>query len=151
MKKVIFRTVVTAALAVILGCATMPATDEGKAAPDDLAAAVVDKLAGAYENRDVSGFMTLVSARYFEGYGDLQTALEEALDTVVSADLDIRPERIWQREDGMVLMDAGWSKTIMRSTAPETETTSGRVTFIFIRYRTDVLKLFSQKGDPVFP
>lgn len=70
----------TVALALSLGCATMPVTGGGKAAPDGLASAVVDKLVNAYEGRDVPGFMTLVSARYLEGYEDLQTALEDALE-----------------------------------------------------------------------
>ncbi len=151
MKKQIIRVALAVALAAVFGCTTMPAPGDSTAAPDALAAAAVDRLARAYESRDVSGLMALVSARYLEGYGALQTALEDALDTAVSVALDIQPERIWEQEDGTILMDAAWSKTRMKSSASDTEMTSGRVTFIFIRYENDVLKLLSQKGDPVFP
>ncbi len=151
MKKGIFGIAPTAVLIVMFGCATVSTTGEGKVNPDDLAAAAVDELVNAYEGGDAARFMTLVSARYLESYEDLQTALDDTLGTAVLVQLDIRPERIRQAEDGMVLVDAGWSKTIVRSTAPDTEITFGKVTLIFIRYTPDVLKLFSQKGDPVFP
>ncbi len=140
-----------AALVVMLGCATTSVTGETKPNPDDLAAGVVEKLVGAYDDRDVSGFMTLVSARYLQGYEDLQTALEGKLETAVSVDLQIDPERVWEAENDKVFMDAAWRKSITRSSAADIEMTSGRVTFTFIRYDSDVLKLFSQGGDPVFP
>ena len=157
MKKTIFRIAwaaaigAIAAMAVILGCTTVSTTGGPETAPADLSAAVMDRLVSAYEQRDVPGFMTLVSARYLGGYEDLQTALEDSLKTTVSIELDVRPERIWESEDGMIFMDAGWSKTITRRDVPGVEITFGRVTAIFIRYKADVIKLFAQKGDPVFP
>ncbi len=147
----VFSIVAAAALAVTLGCATMSAPGGTAAAPDRLAADVVNGLERAYEQRDVPGFMSLVSARYLGGYGDLQAALEDTLDTAVSVDLVIRPERVWEGEDKTVFMDAGWSKTVARTGAPGVVTTAGSVTFVFFRYSGDVLKLLSQKGDPVFP
>jgi hypothetical protein len=151
MKTGILRIVWSAALIVMLGCATSPGTGESPPSLDDLAATAVDELVGAYEDRDVSGFMAMISARYLEGYEDLQATLQDTLETVLSVQLEIDPQRVWEAEGDKVFVDAGWSKTITRSTPPGTETTSGRVTFIFIRYTSEVLKLLSQKGDPVFP
>jgi hypothetical protein len=151
MTKGILTVAAAVALAAAFGCATMSAPGGTAAAPDELAAAVTDGLMRAYEQRDVPGFMALVSARYLGGYGDLQAALEDELATAVSVDLEIRPERVWEQQDNTVFMDAGWDKTVVRSAAPDEKTTAGRVTFVFIRYADDVLKLLSQKGDPVFP
>jgi len=151
MKKPIFRIASTAAVIVILGCTTVSTTGGPTTIPADPAAAVMDRLVSAYEQRDAPGFMALVSARYLGGYEDLQTALEDSLKTTVSIKLDVRPERIWESEDGTIFMDADWSKTITRRDVPGVEITFGRVTAIFIRYNADVIKLLSQKGDPVFP
>lgn len=151
MKQILFYIALAAALAAVLGCTTTTTT--GAPAPDLDArvAEAIHGLVGAYERRDVPGFMALVSARYLTGYGEFQAALEDSLATVVSATVDVRPERVWETEDGMVLVDAGWSKTVTRGGAPGTDVTFGRVTLIFVRHQPDVLKLLSQKGDTVFP
>ena len=151
MKKAISRLAWAGALLAIFGCATVSAPGTTPLPPDKLAAAVVERLVNAYGKRDVPGFMTLVSARYLDSYEVLQAGLEDTLGTVVSAKLDVRPERTWRSENDMVLVDAAWTKTIVKSGAPNAEVTSGRVTLTFIRYGPDVLKLFSQKGNPVFP
>ena len=151
MKRTIFRIMPAAALAVILGCASVSTTGAPGTAPDDRAALVTERLVSAYEQHDAPRFMALVSSRYLEGYQDLQTALEKGLETAVSIDLDVRPERTWETEDGMVFVDAGWSKAITRAGAPGVEVTFGRVTLILIRYNAETIKLLSQKGDPVFP
>ena len=138
-------------LMVVLGCAGMPPAGPPGPATDDLAAGVLDKLVSAYERRDVPEFMTLVSARYAGGYGDLQEALEDTLGTALSIELTVKPERIWESEDGIVFMDVGWAKTVTRKNAPENEITFGTATLAFIRYNDTVLKLFSQDGNPIFP
>jgi hypothetical protein len=154
MNKTVFRITSTVALAVILGCATVSTTggtNPVPGAPGDRAAAVTERLVRAYEGRDVGEFMTLVSARYLGGYEDLQAALEDTFGTVVSVELDVKPERTWESEEGTVLTDVSWAKTIRRGGAGGAEVTFGRATLVFIRYNADVLKLLSQKGDPVFP
>jgi hypothetical protein len=151
MKTTVFRPALAGVLLLMLGCVTVPPSGNAPQALDERADAVLDGLVNAYETKDAAGFMALVSARYLDGYGDLQAALEDTLGAAVSATLDVRPERVWEDGNGMVLVDAAWDKTIMKNGAPGVVTTKGRVTLTFIRYNRDVLKLLSQKGDPVFP
>ncbi len=140
------------AIAVLFACATTTATPPPKMSTEDLARNVVDKLCLAYESRDGRGFMALVSARYLEGYGDLQARIEKSLDTASSIELEIVPERIWTGDEkNEVFMDARWKKTRMTGSNRPSEVTTGMVTFTFIRSASDALKLFSQKGKEVFP
>jgi len=151
MIRTISRIASAVVCAVVLGCAAMPPAGPPGPAADGLATGVLEKLVSAYERRDVPEFMTLVSARYTGGYGDLQEALDAALENAASIELTVKPERIWETEDGVVFMDVGWAKTVTRKNAPENEITFGTATLVFIRYNATVLKLFSQNGNPVFP
>jgi hypothetical protein len=147
MKNLLLSVALIVALAAFVGAALAA---DPQTPVEDQARSAVNELVAAYEARDVPHFMTLVSARYLEGYEDLQDALDADLDQSVSIDLEIVPERIWAGEENKVFMDARWNKTVFRgSGAPESA--SGTVTFIFIRYDDDTLKLLSQKGNPVFP
>jgi hypothetical protein len=151
MKSVIARIVWCAAVMALVGCATAPGTNVSRPSPDELAVTAVDGLVRHYEARDVSGFMTLVSARYLGGYEDFQASLGHVMGTAVPVDLEIRPERVWEAEGDRVFMDARWYKTVTTGGRSHVELTSGKVTLVFIRYAPDVLKLLEQKGDPVFP
>ena len=139
------------AITVLFACATTPAPAPRTSA-EDLARNIVAELGSAYERRDVRDFMALVSARYLEGYGDFQARIEDSLDAASSIELEIVPERIWAGDEkDRVFVDARWKKTRITGPHRSPEVTTGRVTFTFIRYGSDILKLFSQKGNPVFP
>ena len=141
-----------AAISVLFACATITATSPPRTSTEELARNAVAELSSAYESRDERGFMALVSARYLDGYGDLQARLENSLDTASSIEVEIVPERIWTGDEkNEVFMDARWKKTRMTGSNRPPEVTAGRVTFIFIRSESDVLKLFSQGGDRAFP
>jgi hypothetical protein len=140
---------------IAFGCASMTSgTIKDKQLEDsafDLAKDALVGLSDAYEMRDETAFMRLVSAKYLGGYQDLEEALSEDFDRFDSADVDIIPERVWVDEDGKIFVDTGWRKTTFSSTSPTSNLTSGTTTFIFIRYEEDVVKLFSMRGDQVFP
>ena len=139
---------------IVFGCAGMNSvTIKDKQLEDsafDLAKDALIGLSDAYETRDKTAFMKLVSAKYLGGYQDLEEALSEDFDRFDSASVDIIPERVWVDEDDRIFVDAGWRKTTF-SSASGSDLTSGTTTFIFIRYEDDVVKLFSMRGDPVFP
>lgn len=117
----------------------------------DLAKNTLTRLSDAYETRDTTAFMKLVSPKYLEGYQDLEEALSEDFDRLDSVSVDIIPERVWVDEEGKIFVDASWRKTTFASGSSGSDLTSGMTTFIFIRYEEDVLKLFSIRGDSVFP
>ena len=151
MKTTVPQIAWAAVLLIIVGCSTGPKTEGPAPGAADRAASAVDVLAKTYEARDVSGFMALVSARYLGGYGDLETELRALLASASSVDLEIVPGRVRETEGSRVLVDVRWTKAIARGSPSRTETTSGSVTLVFIRYTPEVLKLFAQEGEPVFP
>ncbi len=140
---------------IAFGCATLTSsTVKDKHLEDsafDLAKEALTGLSDAYDTRDTTEFMKLVSPKYLEGYQDLEEALLEDFDRFDSVSIDIVPERVWVDEEERIFVDASWRKAAFRTDSSESEVTSGMTSFIFIRYEEDVLKLFSMKGDPVFP
>jgi hypothetical protein len=91
---------------IAFGCASLTSgTIKDKQLEDsafDLAKDVLIGLSDAYETRDKTAFMKLVSAKYLGGYQDLEEALSEDFDRFDSASVDIIPERMWADEDGMI-------------------------------------------------